>query len=160
MRKITALSLLVLAALLGAACEPVAEEPTPVQPAESGKGGETSESKAAKNTPIKLAARRATADASVLASGDPLSCVRVTVTNRSKKNVEVNPLYFSITDTRGTKHSAGDALAEYEGQIPTVTLAPGENAKGLVCGKGKWKPAQVAMTNPLFAEAARAEVAE
>ncbi|MDI3341964.1 MAG: DUF4352 domain-containing protein [Sphaerobacter sp.] len=162
MRKLLITLTLPLLALLGVTgCEAPADEPTAVQPAESGgkdsKDGKSSEPKTT-DVPIKLVARRAKADASVLSSGGALSCVRVTVTNQSKKNVEVNPLYFSITDTSGTKHDVGEALAEYEGQIPTTTLAPGENAKGLVCGKGRFTPKQVAMTNPLFSEAARAEV--
>jgi flagellar hook assembly protein FlgD len=94
----------------------------------------------------------------VLATG-ALSCVKVTVTNQRKGNLAVNPLYFSITDSSGEKHESSDALGEYEGQIDTTTLAPGEKAKGLVCGKGKFTPAVVAMTDELLQEQARAEVA-
>lgn len=147
-----------LTVLALSACDPVAEEPTAVQPAEQ-KGAAGDKSSAAKVVPIKLTAKRATAERSVLSDGGALSCVRVTVANQSRKNVEVNPLYFSLTDSGGTKHDASQALADYEGQIDTTTLAPKEKATGLVCGKGKWAPKVVAMTNPLFSEAARAEVA-
>lgn len=108
--------------------------------------------------PIKLRAKRATAARSILSDGGAMSCVRVTVTNQSKKSLPVNPLYFSITDTGGTKHDTSSALGDYEGQIDTMTLAPGENAKGLVCAKGKFTPKVLAMTNELFSDAARAEV--
>jgi hypothetical protein len=151
----TILTALALTALTAAGCALPEEKPTAVQPAEKASGKAKAK---AKVTPIKLQAKRAKAKSSVLSTGGTLSCARVVVTNQSKKNVEVNPLYFSLTDTGGTKHDTTEALAEYEGQVPTTTLAPGENAKGLVCAKGKFTPKIVAMTNPLFSEAARAEV--
>ncbi|WP_329254595.1 DUF4352 domain-containing protein [Actinoallomurus sp. NBC_01490] len=104
-------------------------------------------------------AKRAKASKSVLSSGHPLSCVKVMVVNQTKKKLEVNPLYFSLTDTGGTKHDVSDALGQYEHEIGTTTLAPREKATGLVCGEGRFTPKVVAMTNPLFSEAARAEVA-
>ncbi|WP_433326389.1 DUF4352 domain-containing protein [Spirillospora sp. CA-294931] len=153
MRK-SAIILGVLIALALTGCE-TGTEPTAVQPAE--KGGKKATSKG-KPVPIKLAAKPATAKASILSDGKALSCTRVTVTNQSKKNLEVNPLYFSITDTGGTKHDPTEALADYEGQISTTTLAPAEKATGLVCARGKFKPKVVAFTDPLFSEAARAQV--
>jgi hypothetical protein len=141
-----------IAALTLTACTAVGTDPTPVQPASPSKAA------AKKTPPVKLAARRATGHGSVLSDGAVLSCVRVTVTNHSKKNLEVNPLYFSITDTHGTKHNVSDALGDYDGQIGTTTLAPGENAKGMVCAKGKFTPKVVAMTDELLSETARAEV--
>jgi hypothetical protein len=153
MRKIT-VGVVAAAAVALAGCG-AETDPAPVQPASP--GGKTSAAKK-RTTPIRLVARRATAARSVLSDGSALSCVRVTVTNRTKKQLQVNPLYFSITDTHGTKHDSSSALGDYEGQIDTTTLAPGENAKGVVCAKGKFVPKIVAMTNPLFAEAARAEV--
>jgi hypothetical protein len=84
--------------------------------------------------------------------------VKVTVTNQRKGNLAVNPLYFSLVDAGGEKHESADALGEYEGQIATTTLAPGEKAKGTVCAKGKFTPAIVAMTDELLQEQARAEV--
>jgi Domain of unknown function (DUF4352) len=108
--------------------------------------------------PVKLDAKRAQPQDSVLNTGTPLSCVRVTVTNQSGDDVNVNPLYFSITDTANTKHDAGSALAEYDGAIDTTTLAPHENAKGLVCAEGHFQPKVVAMTDPLFSEIARTNV--
>ncbi|XRQ08594.1 DUF4352 domain-containing protein [Actinomadura welshii] len=150
---------LAAAAVLTAGCE-IEEDPVAVQPAESGKSeGKKAGAAKGKNVPIKLTAKRAKATRSVLSSGDPLSCVKVTVKNQTKKQLEVNPLYFSITDTGNTKHDSSSALGEYEGQIDTTELAPGEKATGLVCAKGKFRPKVVAMTNPLFSEAARAEVA-
>lgn len=156
MRKI--LTVLVIVPGLALAGCAVPEDPTPVQPAEQGDaGGKAKASK--KAAPIGLAAKRTTAHKSMLSSGDALTCVKVTVTNRTKKQVEINPLYFAITGTDGTKHDASTALGEYDGQIDTMEIAPGEKAKGTVCVKGNFKPKTVSMTNPIFDTAARAEVA-
>ena len=147
----------IAAALALTACTPIDSATSPpVQQASPGKGGKATSAK--KAVPIKLTAKRAKAARSILSDGSAMSCVRVTVTNRSKKSLEVNPLYFSITDTKGTKHDSSSALGDYEGQVDTTTLAPGENAKGMVCAKGKFTPKVLAMTNELFSEAARAEV--
>lgn len=157
MRKIT-ISLGVVA-MLTAGCN-LGQDPITVQSAGPGKSAGKSDDAAGKKTfPIKLTARRAHASKSVLSDGGALSCVKVTVTNQTKKQLEVNPLYFSITDTHDTKHDSSSALGEYEGQIDTTSLAPGEKATGLVCAKGSFRPKVVAMTNPLFSEAARAQVA-
>ncbi|MFA1540408.1 DUF4352 domain-containing protein [Actinomadura monticuli] len=158
MRKI--IISLVAIAVLTAGCE-LEEDPVAVQSADQGKSAEKSggAAKGKKTFPIKLTAKRARAKKSVLSDGDALSCVKVTVTNQTKKQLEVNPLYFSITDTKNTKHDGSSALGEYEGQIATTELAPREKATGLVCAKGTFRPKVVAMTNPLFDEAARAQVA-
>jgi hypothetical protein len=154
MRTIVAL---VTAALLTlTACTVPADEPTAVQPAESSAAGENPSTP--KTFPIKLTAKKATAKKSILSDGGALSCAKVTVKNQADKQVDVNPLYFSLVDTDGEKHDAGDALADYEDQIDTTEIGPGEKVTGMVCAKGKFTPKQVVMTNPLFDEAARAEV--
>ncbi|TDC69809.1 DUF4352 domain-containing protein [Actinomadura sp. GC306] len=146
-------------AVLAAGCE-LEEDPVAVQPAESGKAAsEAGGAAERRNVPIKLVAKRTKPKRSVLSDGGALSCVKVTVTNQTKKQLEVNPLYFSITDSGDTKHDSSTALGDYEGQIATTELAPGEKATGTVCAKGRFRPKVVAMTNPLFDEAARAEVA-
>jgi hypothetical protein len=152
--KITVALLAAVGVVALAGCKAPADKPTAIQSTESGK-----KHTASKPVPIKLVARRAKATKSVLSSGHPLSCVKVTVTNQTKKKLEVNPLYFSLTDTHGVKHDLSDALGEYEHQIGTVTLDPREKATGMVCGEGRFTPKVVAMTNPLFSEAARATVA-
>lgn len=113
-----------------------------------------------KATRIKLAAVRTAHKPGPLDTGGAFSCVRVTVVNQSAKNLEVNPMYFSLVDTGGTKHEIDITAAAGNGQIDTTTLAPHEKAKGVVCGAGKFVPKIVAMTNPLFSEAARAEVGQ
>jgi hypothetical protein len=153
MRKLIIL-LAVTLGLATVACEPVAEDPAPVQGAGAKSGAPTKKAK----PPIGLAAVRTTAEKSILSEGGALTCVKVTVTNRTKKNVEINPLYFAITGTDNVKRDASTALGEYEGQIDTTDIAPGEKAKGVVCVKGKFTPKLVSMTNPLFSTAARAEV--
>lgn len=157
MKLITTILALVAGVLLtGTACE--IEEPAPVQGAEQPDGGEGSESPK-KKAPIGLAAKRTQAKTSMLSTGDKLTCVRVTVSNRTDGNVEINPLYFSITASDGTKHDSSTALGEYEGQIETMDIAPGEKARGVVCVKGDFRPKTVSMTSPLFDTAARAQVA-
>ncbi|MEW2357628.1 DUF4352 domain-containing protein [Spirillospora sp. NPDC029432] len=156
MRLIT-VTIGLLAGIALTACEVPAEEPVAVQPADE-KGGGTKGATPAKKVPVKISAKRTTAKASVLGGGGALSCVKVTVVNQRKGNLEVNPLYFSLVDTKGEKHDVTDALAEYEGQVPTTTLAPGEKARGTVCGKGRFTPKIVAMTDELLQEQARAEV--
>ncbi|WP_329521048.1 DUF4352 domain-containing protein [Spirillospora sp. NBC_01491] len=148
-----------LLAVLGftSACN-LEEEPTPVQPAEKGAAVKGNGGKK-KATRIKLAAVRTAHKPGPLDTGGAFSCVRVTVVNQSAKNLEVNPMYFSLVDTGGTKHEIDITAAAGNGQIDTTTLAPHEKAKGVVCGAGKFVPKIVAMTNPLFSEAARAEVA-
>jgi hypothetical protein len=147
-----------VAALLSAGCE-AAEDPVPVQSSGGAKAATGETKKGGGKVPIKLVAKRARAKKSVLSDGGAISCVKVQVTNQTKKQVEVNPLYFSITDTSDTKHDATSALGEYEGEIPTTSLAPGEKATGMICAKGRFQPKVIAMTNPLFSEAARAAVA-
>lgn len=160
MKKLAAIIALALGTLLfGAACEVPAEEAPPVQGADQSGDKESKGSKKAEKAPIGLAAKPAKARPSVLSSGGDLTCVKVTVTNRTNKQVEINPLYFAITGADGTKHDAATALGEYEGEIATMQIAPGEKAKGTVCVKGSFKAKEVSMTNPLFSTAARARVA-
>ncbi|MFI0350445.1 DUF4352 domain-containing protein [Actinomadura sp. 9N407] len=156
MRLITA-TVALLAAFTLTACEVPAEEPVAVQPADK-KGGDKKSATPAKKVPVKIAAKRTTAKTTILSSGGSLSCVKVTILNQRKGNLAVNPLYFSLVDTKGEKHDASEALAEYEGQVPTTNLAPGEKVRGTVCAKGKFVPKIVAMTDELLQEQARAEV--
>ena len=150
MLRTMALWALFLVLVVVTAC--TTQEPVNVQPADQGEEG-TSES-----VPVELSAKRAKAKKSVLSTGAALSCVRVTVTNRTEDNLEVNPLYFSITGANGTKHESSTALGEYENEIATTTLAPDENAKGVVCARGDFRPKIVAMADPFMSEMARAEV--
>lgn len=155
--RIIAFAAIAGAGVLGlAACDPAAGTTPETQTSTKAAGKTSGKPKA---VPIKLVAKRAHASKSVLSDGGALSCVKVTVTNQTKKSVEVNPLYFSITDSKGVKHAVDEAMGEYNGEIDATTLAPHEKAVGLVCGKGKFVPKILAMTNPLFSEAARAEVA-
>ncbi|GAA2160229.1 DUF4352 domain-containing protein [Actinomadura napierensis] len=157
MRKI--ILALGVVALITTGCN-LEQDPVAVQSSEAGKpAGKNSGSARSKSFPIELTAKRAHASKSVLSDGGALSCVKVTVTNQTKKQLEVNPLYFSITDTHSTKHDSSSALGDYEDQIATTSLAPHEKATGLVCAKGSFRPKTVAMTNTLFSEAARAQVA-
>ncbi|MFI7357298.1 DUF4352 domain-containing protein [Streptomyces avidinii] len=82
--------------------------------------------------------------------------VSVTITNNSSKPIDVNPLYFAITDTNGTKHMA--ELGADEDQIATVELAPGENVSGAITGKGAFTAKTVTYTDGLIGKGVRADV--
>lgn len=82
--------------------------------------------------------------------------MRVTVTNNGRTDVGVNPLYFSVTGTDGSKHPA--ELAVDENQIATVDLAPGENVTGTVTGKGTFTPAYVTFVDGITGGSVRGEV--
>ncbi|MET9609284.1 DUF4352 domain-containing protein [Streptomyces sp. NPDC006512] len=96
-----------------------------------------SDTPAGKNQqPIVVTAKKTDFKPNVLSKGsdEKYTSVSVTVTNNSAKTISINPLYFSITDNTGGKHTA--ELAVDEGQIDTVDLAPGENITGVITGKG------------------------
>lgn len=109
-----------------------------------------------KKQSVTVTAQKTAFKASVLAQGDGYTSVSVTVTNNSTKPINVNPLYFTLTDTNGTKHAS--QLAVDENQIDTVELAPGENITGAVTGKGAFSAKTVTYTDGLIGEAVRAEV--
>ncbi|WP_431039908.1 DUF4352 domain-containing protein [Streptomyces sp. P9-1] len=106
--------------------------------------------------PVKVTAERAEFSKSILADGSDYTSVRVTVVNDGDDEVSVNPLYFTITDTDGTKHTA--ELGVDEEQIDTVDLAPGENVSGTVTGKGTFTPKYVTYTDGLLGDPMRADV--
>ncbi|GGQ48549.1 hypothetical protein GCM10010250_19850 [Streptomyces althioticus] len=106
--------------------------------------------------PVKVTAERAEFSKSILADGSDYTSVRVTVVNDGDDEVSVNPLYFTITDTGGTKHTA--ELGVDEEQIDTVDLAPGENVSGTVTGKGTFTPKYVTYTDGLLGDPMRADV--
>ncbi|MGW8794204.1 DUF4352 domain-containing protein [Streptomyces althioticus] len=106
--------------------------------------------------PVKVTAERAEFSKSILADGSDYTSVRVTVVNDGDDEVSVNPLYFTITDTDGTKHTA--ELGVDEEQIDTVDLAPGENISGTVTGKGTFTPKYVTYTDGLLGDPMRVNV--
>ncbi|MFE9629921.1 DUF4352 domain-containing protein [Streptomyces sp. NPDC006463] len=109
-----------------------------------------------KKAAVAVVAKKAEFEKSILAQGSDYTSVSVTVTNNSSKPIDVNPLYFTITDTNGTKHVA--ELAADENQIDTVELAPGENITGVITGKGAFTPKSVTYTDGLIGDTVRAEV--
>lgn len=111
----------------------------------------------AADAPVKLVAKAIEFTPSVLHNGGEFTSVKVTVTNNSDKNVDVNPLSFAITDTHGTKHPT-DALGEDENQIDTLTLAPGENVSGAITAEGSFTPKTVTFNEDFFGEPIRADV--
>lgn len=113
-------------------------------------------SKKAPEPAVKVAAKKAKFAGSILAEGSNYTSVLITVTNNSDETVDVNPLYFSITGTDGTKRTA--ELAVDENQIDTVDLAPGENISGTVTGKGKFTPKYVTYTDGILGDPVRADV--
>ncbi|MGW6863624.1 DUF4352 domain-containing protein [Streptomyces sp. NPDC054912] len=132
------------------ATPPAASSVAPKQP--EAPASAASEKKAA----VEVTAKKTAFKASVLAQGDAYTSVSVTVTNNSSKPIDVNPLYFTLTDTSGGKHTV--ELGVDEDQIGTVELAPGENITGTVTGKGKWTAKSVSYTDGLIGKAVRADV--
>lgn len=151
MRIITVVFGLV-AALFLTACAPI-DEPTAVQPAETKAAGGA---KKAKPTPIKLTATKTPYRRAEFATGGPYSCAKVTVTNQTEGNVEVNPYGFAVTGVDGEKRQAAVGVAK--GEFDALTLAPGEKASGTVCAETKVAPKVVTFSEGL-GETARAEVA-
>ena len=157
-KKITAMITLALGVtLLGAACEVPAEEPTPVQ-GEKGaaEGGDKTAKSKAEDVPVRVSAKPAKFRPGPLNSGGTYTCVRATVTNRTDKNLEINPFYFELTDTGGRKRAA--AVGEAEGEFELMKLAPGEKASGVVCAEGDFTPKVVTFTKDGFGTAYRAKV--
>ena len=133
------------------ATAPAASASQPAKAPES-KAPATPEAKAA----VAIVAKKTEFKKGVIADGSDYTSVSVTVTNNSSKPISVNPLYFSITDTNGTKHVA--ELAVDEDQIDTVDLAPGENITGAITGKGTFTPKSVTYTDGLIGKATRVDV--
>ncbi|MEU3750573.1 MULTISPECIES: DUF4352 domain-containing protein [Streptomyces] len=110
----------------------------------------------AADAPVKVTAKTTTFKPSVLHDGGAFTSVKVTVTNNSDEKIDINPLYFAITDTNGSKHTA--ELGMDENQMDTVDLAPGENITGVITGEGKFTPAYVTYTEGLFGDGIRGNV--
>ena len=109
-----------------------------------------------KKAAVAVTAKKAEFQKTILAQGDGYTSVSVTVTNNSSKPINVNPLYFAITDTNGTKHNA--ELGVDKDQIGTMELAPGENVTGAVTGKGSFTAKSVTYTDGLIGDSVRADV--
>ncbi|MGA5869979.1 DUF4352 domain-containing protein [Streptomyces cinereoruber] len=109
------------------------------------------------DAPVKVTAKRTEFKPSILHDGSSaFTSVTVTVTNSGDKEIDINPLYFTITDTSGGKHTA--ELGVDEDQIDTVKLAPGENVTGTITGKGKFTPKYVTYVDGLFGDGVRGDV--
>lgn len=148
-----------LAALTLVGCQAADEKPAPVQPADAGTAAKVPAAKKATASPIKIQAVKTRFRPSVLHSGGSFTSVKVTITNNTKSNLEINPLYFAITDSGGTKHDSSTGLGEDDQQIATIKLAPGEKATGSICAEGKFTPKTVSFTKDGFGDEARAAVA-
>lgn len=116
----------------------------------------TDDEPAKKESPVKISAENTTFAKSILADGSSYTSVKVTIANDGKSEISVNPLYFTITDTNGTKHTA--ELGVDENQMETTDLQPGENITGVVTGKGDFQPKYVTYTDGLFSDGLRANV--
>ncbi|MFD0225555.1 DUF4352 domain-containing protein [Streptomyces hirsutus] len=111
---------------------------------------------AAPQGPVKISAKKTSFSKSILADDGNYTSVHITITNDGDESIHVNPLYFSITDTDGTKRTA--ELGIDEKQIDTVDLAPGENISGTVTGKGAFTPKYVTYTDGFLGDPVRADV--
>jgi putative Ca2+/H+ antiporter (TMEM165/GDT1 family) len=111
---------------------------------------------APKTAPVRITAKKAAFAKTILAENGDYTSVAITITNNSDGKLSVNPLYFAITDSAGTKHTA--ELGVDDQQIATVDLAPGENVSGTVTGKGVFTPKYVTYTENLIGDPMRADV--
>ncbi|MFE5534202.1 DUF4352 domain-containing protein [Streptomyces sp. NPDC056492] len=148
------------AVLGGESSDKTAKESTPSTAATSApaKAPDSKPSSAApeKKAAVDVVAKKAEFKKSIIAQGEDYTSVSVTITNNSSKPINVNPLYFAITDTNGIKHTA--ELGADEDQIATMELAPGENATGAITGKGAFTAKTVTYTDGLIGKAVRADV--
>lgn len=112
--------------------------------------------KPAEPAPVQITAKKAAFKPSILHDGGDFTSVQVTITNNSDKKLDVNPLYFSITATDGSKHSA--ELGMDENQMALMVLAPGEKTTGVITGKGAFTPKYVTYTDDLFGDGVRGNV--
>ncbi|THA82750.1 DUF4352 domain-containing protein [Streptomyces sp. A0592] len=153
--------LAIVGALIGDSGDSKADsKPTPpAAAAPSSAPAKAPESKPAepeKKAAVEVVAKPTEFTKTILAQGDGYTSVSVTVTNNSSKPINVNPLYFAITDTNGSKHTA--ELGVDKNQIDTVELAPGENVTGVITGKGSWTAKTVTYTDGLIGKSVRADV--
>ncbi|WP_241518746.1 DUF4352 domain-containing protein [Streptomyces sp. CB03238] len=151
-------ALIVLGALVGDGEDTERKDVTSVRPAESeAKPAEKPAApEKAEEEPVKVTAQRTEFTPSVLHDGGKYTSVSVTVTNHSGKNIDINPLYFSITDTTGSKHTA--ELGVDERQMDTAGLAPGEKITGVITGEGTFTPKYVTYVNGLIGDGTRGDV--
>ncbi|WP_230535629.1 DUF4352 domain-containing protein [Streptomyces albidoflavus] len=112
--------------------------------------------KPAEPAPVQITVRKTAFKPSVLHGGGDFTSVEVTITNNSDEEIDVNPLYFSITDTDGSKHNA--ELGMDENQMDLMDLAPGEKTTGVITGKGAFTPKYVTYTDGLFGDGVRGDV--
>ncbi|TYR51410.1 DUF4352 domain-containing protein [Streptomyces parvus] len=117
---------------------------------------EPKEEESAEKAPVTVTAKAVAFKKSVLAQGDDYTSVQVTITNNSKSDIEVNPLYVTITDTDGSKHTV--ELGVDEDQLDAMTLSPGENATGTVTAKGTFDAKYVTYTDGLLGDSVRGDV--
>ncbi|MER5930782.1 DUF4352 domain-containing protein [Streptomyces sp. NPDC002054] len=151
----------IIGALLGGEnSDKTAKESVPSAAATSApaKAPESKPSAAApeKKAAVDVVAKKAEFKKSIIAPGDDYTSVSVTITNNSSKPINVNPLYFAITDTNGTKHTA--ELGADEDQIDTVELAPGENVTGAITGKGAFTAKTVTYRDGMLGKPVRTDV--
>jgi hypothetical protein len=109
----------------------------------------------AKKAPVVVTAKVVEFKKSILADGDDYTSVQVTLTNNGDKDLDVNPLYFTVTDTGGSKHTA--ELGVDEDQMEVVKLAPGENVTGTITGKGSYTAKYVTYTDGLLGDSVRGD---
>ncbi|MEW2217339.1 DUF4352 domain-containing protein [Streptomyces globisporus] len=120
------------------------------------KKDEPKEEESAEKAPVTVTAKAVTFKKSVLAQGDDYTSVQVTITNNSRNDIEVNPLYVTITDTDGSKHTV--ELGVDEDQLDAMTLAPGENTTGTVTAKGTFDAKYVTYTDGLIGDSVRGDI--
>ncbi|TXS52782.1 DUF4352 domain-containing protein [Streptomyces sp. t39] len=107
-------------------------------------------------TGVTIAATKTAFKPGILHDGGVFTSVQVTVTNNGDEKISINPLYFAITDTDESRHTA--KLGEDKSQMDTTDLAPGENITGVITGEGSFTPKYVTYIDGLFGADVRGNV--
>ncbi|MFE0651353.1 DUF4352 domain-containing protein [Streptomyces sp. NPDC059534] len=134
---------------------PATAAPTPKGSA-AAPTSEAPQEEPAADAPVKVTAKPVAFKPSVLHDGGKYTSVEVTITNTGTETISTNPLWFSITDTSGTKHAA--ELGEDDNQIDLLKLEPGEKATGVITGKGAFIPKYVTYRVGFSGESVRGNV--
>ncbi|ALC20587.1 DUF4352 domain-containing protein [Streptomyces pristinaespiralis] len=132
------------------------EKPAAADPKSAEKAKDEPAAQPAPESPVKVTATKTRFAPSILHDGGAYTSVKVTIANNSEEKIDVNPLYFSITATDGSKHTAELGVDEH--QIDTVDLAPGEKITGTITGEGAFTPKYVTYTDGLFGDDVRGNV--
>lgn len=103
---------------------PPSKKPTTPTPSESKQNAEG----------LEMTASHTTFIPGILSTSGDWTSVEVEITNNTEGTIEVNPLYFYVSDTEGVKQN--HALGSDANELQLTTLHPGETANGVITVEG------------------------